>query len=103
MKTRRTFSKEFKLSLLRELESKPAAQICRENNIHEVLLNHWKHEYNQNPNEAFSGRGNLWKEDAKVAQYERLIGQLYAEITFLKKTLEVLQKRRAEEKKRLLQ
>ena len=100
MKTRRTFTKEFKLSILRELDSQSAAQVCRENNIHSVLLNTWKREYNQNPQSAFSGKGNIWKEDAKIAQYERLIGQLYAEITFLKKTLETLQQRRAEEKQR---
>lgn len=103
MKTRRIFTKEFKLSILRELESKSAAQVCRENDIHPVLLNRWKREYNQNPKEAFSGYGNIWKEEAKIAHYERIIGRQTAEIDFLKKTLEVLQKRRAEEKKRLSQ
>lgn len=103
MRVRRIFSKEFKLGVLRELNSKSAAQICKENNIHQVLLNRWRREYENNPKAAFKGKGNLWKEDAKIAQYERLIGQLYAEITFLKKTLEVLQIRKAEEKRRLFQ
>ena len=100
MRPRRTFTKELKLSILRELESKSAAQICKEHNIHAVLLNKWKRDYESNPKEAFSGRGNLWKEEAKIARYERLIGQLYSEIDFLKKTTAILQEKRAEEKRR---
>jgi len=101
MKSRRTFTKEFKLSILRELESKPAAEVSREHNVHPVLLSIWKRDYEKDPHGAFSGRGNLWKEEAKIAQYERLIGQLYAENAFLKKTSEILQERNAEEKRRL--
>lgn len=100
MRPRRTFTKEIKLSILRELESKSAAQVCKEHNIHAVLLNKWKREYESNPKEAFSGHGNLWKEEAKINRYERLIGQLYAEIDFLKKTTAILQQKRAEEKRR---
>ena len=95
---RRIFSREFKLSILQELESKSASQICREHEIHPVLLSSWKRDYEKDPTKAFSGRGNAWKQEAKIAKYERLIGQLYAEITVLKKTAELLQQRRAEEK-----
>jgi transposase-like protein len=100
MRTRRIFTRDFKLSILRELESKSAAEICREHNLHPVLLCTWKRDYERNPNSAFSGRGNMWKEEAKIIQYERLIGQLYAENAFLKKTSAILQQRKVEEKKR---
>lgn len=100
MRKRRYFTREFKLSLLRELESKTAAEICREHNIHPVLLSSWKKDYERDPHRAFSGSGNMWKEEAKIAQYERLIGQLYAENAFLKKTSEILQQKKAEGKKR---
>ena len=99
MRIRRTFTKAFKLSILRELESKSAAELCRENNIHPVMLSRWKKDFERDPSGAFSGRGNLWREEAKLVQYERLIGQLYAENAFLKKTSAELQKRNAEEKK----
>ena len=102
MKTRRTFTKEFKLSILRELETKPTAQVSRENSIHPILIGKWKKGYERDPNGAFSGRGNLWKEEALIAKYERLIGQLYTENAFLKKTSAALQKKNAEEKKRWL-
>ena len=76
------------------------AQICREHEVHPTLLNRWKREQQDYPKEAFKGRGNLYKAEALIAQYERLIGQLCAENTFLKKTNAFLQERRAEERKR---
>ncbi len=100
MKTRRKFTREFKISVLRELENgKGAAQICRENNINSVVLSKWKREYRDNPKTAFSGRGKICKSEAKIADRERLIGQLYAENAFLKKALSSLEARLAELRK----
>jgi len=96
---RRKFTREFKLEILRELESKTLAQVCREHDIVSNVVSRWRKEYDSNPYQAFSGNGRLWKEDAKIAQYEGLIGRLYAEIDFLKKTLDTLQRRKAEEKR----
>ena len=100
MRSRRRFAKEFKLSILQELDSKPASQVCNEHDLTANLLSRWKKEYQQDPQQAFSGKGNMWKEDAKIAQYERLVGRLYAEIDLLKKTSAMMQRRRAEESKR---
>lgn len=99
MVSRRNFTREFKLSILNELGSKTQSQVCREHNLSSSVIYKWKNEYQSNPKEAFSGSGNIWKEDAKITQYERLLGQAHAEIAFLKKTLEVLHQRRAEEKR----
>lgn len=99
MGKKRSFTKEFKLEIVRESETKPAAEICREHNLQPQLLHRWKKEHDSNPKEAFSGKGKIWKEDAKLAEAERLIGQLYAENTFLKKVLERLQQLRTEEKR----
>ena len=38
MRTRRKFTREFKLSVVNELESKSFAQVCREHDIHPSLL-----------------------------------------------------------------
>jgi transposase len=92
MKKRRIFTREFKISVVREVENgKTAAEVCRENSIHPMMLYRWKREYKENPKEAFSGYGNVNKLDAKIAEYERVIGQLYAENKFLKKTLSTLE------------
>lgn len=96
---RRVFTKEFKLEVLQELDSgKTTAQVCREHGLHATMLYRWKKEYEKNPGEAFSGHGNLWKEEAKLAEKDRLIGKLYAENEFLKKAIANLQQQRAEEK-----
>lgn len=100
MKTRRTFTKEFKESVLQELKLRNAAEICREHNINKALVDRWKREYETNPTDAFAGRGKVWKEDAKIAQYERLIGRLYAEIEFLKNLHAKMLEKQAEEKRR---
>jgi transposase len=96
---RRRFTKQFKLEILRELESRTLAQVCREHDLVANVVSRWRKEYDSNPGNAFSGNGNIWKESAEIEKYKRLLGQLYAENEFLKKTLETLQRRKAEEKK----
>ena len=100
MKTRKKFTRETKISILRELENgKSAAQVCRENGIHPSMLSKWKLEYKENPGIAFSSNGNISKPEAKLAESERLIGQLYAENTFLKKVLASLETKLHEHQK----
>jgi len=99
MGKKRTFTKEFKIEILRELESKSAAEVCRQHGLNAVLINRWKREYDSNPKEAFSGRGKTWKDEAKLSEYKQLVGELYAENAFLKKVLENLQEQKAEEKR----
>ena len=97
MGSRRKFTSEFKQSVVQQLDTHSAAVICRENNIQPNLLHRWKKEYESNPHEAFNGNGKLWKQEAKIAQYERLIGQQCLEIDLLKKRTEHLRRLRAEE------
>jgi len=99
MNQRRKFTRDFKLSILNELNVKKAAQVCREHNIHPVLISKWKKDFNENPIKSFNGNGNLWKTEAEVERYKRLVGELYAEIDFLKKTTIKLQELNAEEKR----
>jgi transposase-like protein len=100
MRKRRSFTRDFKLSILGELNGKSMAEVCREHSLHPVIICKWKREYKADPQRAFSGKGNLWKVEAEVAKYERLLGQLYAENAFLKKTIRNLQEFQAEEEKR---
>lgn len=97
---RRIFTREFKLGIIQELATKTIAEVCREHNIGPSLITYWKRDYENNPTSAFAGHGNLWKDEAKLAERERLIGQLYAENTFLKKALERLQLLKVEERMR---
>ena len=99
MRPRRNFTRDFKLSVLGELNVKSIAEVCREHNLHPMMVHLWKKQYRENPDKAFSGKGNLWKPEAEVAKYERLVGKLYAENEFLKKTIRSLQELQAEEEK----
>jgi transposase len=98
-KTRRKYTKEFKLSVIRELESGVAiSELARKHNIHPALPSRWKKEYYDDPNNSFSGNGNTYKLEARNAELERLVGQLYAEKEFLKKAIVNLEKFKEEEK-----
>ena len=98
MRKNRQYSREFKLAILRELETKRMVEICRMNNLSPSTVSGWKKDFSENSKEAFKGKGNLWKEEAKIAQYERKIGQQAMEIDFLKKVYESLKQHMEEEK-----
>ncbi len=90
-----------KLSVLTELEAgNTLAQVARGNEVHPNTLTRWKREYSADPENAFKGNGRTYKEDARIAKLERLVGQLYAENKFLKKALETLGQRVQEERKK---
>lgn len=99
---RRSYTREFKLSLIAQLEAsdKTLVQVARENGIHPSLLTRWKRDYSEDPEHAFSGNGNAYKDKARIAELERLVGQLHAENDFLKKSLEKILARRQEERAR---
>jgi transposase len=59
--------------------------VSRENGICPSPIAKWKKEYFENPGNAFSGNGRVYKEQARMAELERLVGRLYAENEFLKK------------------
>ena len=101
MKIRRTYTREFKLKVLRECENgKGKAQLSREYGLHPSLISRWKKEFREDPEHAFSGNGNLYKEDARVAELERVVGQLYTENSFLKMALSTLEVRLQEQRKK---
>lgn len=98
MATKRRFTKEFKFSILQELETKRLAEVCRANNLNSSTVCGWKRSYDKNPQEAFKGHGNVWKDEAIIARYERKIGQQVLEIDLLKKAYESLKQRLEEER-----
>lgn len=98
MITRRRFDREFKFQILQQAEHHPLEELSREHNIHPNTITRWKRELQQYPAEAFKGKGNTYKLEAKLADAYRMIGQLYTENMFLKKTIRSVQERQAEER-----
>jgi len=73
MKIRRTYKRKFKLQIVRECEnSKAMAQLSRQHGIHPSLITRWKKEYRDDPENAFSGKGNIYKEDARLGDLEKM-------------------------------
>jgi transposase len=100
-KKRRRFSREFKIEVIREIEQgTKQAEVCRKHNLHPVLVNLWKREYHQSPETAFQEHGEQYKDEAKIAELEQLVGKLYIENEFLKKTLMQLEKHGKTEEER---
>jgi transposase-like protein len=88
----RTFSREFKLEVVRQLTSgaKRPAQLCREYQLAESVLARWRKEYAERGENAFAPR-DLSAADTleqRIAQLERLCGQLTLENAVLKKALQ---------------
>ena len=98
-KMRRRYDREFKISVVAELESgKPPAQIAREHGIHPSLPPRLRDELAEYPETAFSGNGNKYKDQARIAELERMLGQLHAENELLKKAFAMTQKKVREER-----
>jgi len=98
-RTRRRYDRDFKISVIAELEGgKTSAQIAREHGIHPGLPSRWRDELAENPEKAFSGNGKRYKYEARIAELERLLGQLHAENELLKKAFAMTQKKFREER-----
>jgi transposase len=95
----RRFSREFKLQVIRELDlGKSLAQAGREHRIHPNVIFKWRKELEQYGGKAFAGQGKTYKTEARVAELERMVGQLAMENAFLKKLLGQLNVTKKEER-----
>ena len=98
----RIHSREFKLTVCRQIESgeKRPAQICREHSLDQSVLSRWRHEFRDRGDAAFSPKqpAEVSATEAlerRVAELERHCGQLSLENSLLKKLVERLQSRSA--------
>jgi transposase len=97
----RTFTQEFKLEVVRQIESgaKRPAQVCREQHLAETVLLRWRREYEERAEAAFTPRAldgqapSQTAAERRIAELERLCGQLALENAALKKALQHLQTR----------
>lgn len=92
VRTRRSFTKEFKLSTVADLDTGASvAEVARQRNIHPDLVYEWYKAYRTKGADAFrDSSGSAAPQDpqaAKVAELERMIGRLSMENEFLKKAL----------------
>lgn len=95
MMSRRKFSKEFKQTAIRRLQSgQSVAEVARALEVNPSELHRWRRELDEYGDRAFSGVGKKRAEDSRVAELERKVGQQALEIDFLKRALQHVEEQR---------
>ena len=93
--SRRKFTKEFKITALRQLDAGASiAAVARSCEINPNLLHRWRRDFQQSPEQAFPGLGRKRGDENRVAELERKIGQQALEIDFLKRCLQRIEEQR---------
>jgi transposase len=89
---KREYSRDFKLMVVRQVENgeKRPVQACREYGLANSVLDRWRTEYRARGEEAFIMKTSSSEVtlEARVAELERLCGQLTLENSILKKALQ---------------
>jgi transposase len=90
---RRQFSRDFKVQVLREIEAgKTLAQAAREHQLNPNTITNWRKRHQQYGEKAFQGNGNAYTQEARIAELERVLGQLTMENALLKRALSKLER-----------
>jgi len=86
-RSRRRFSREFKLDAVRMALSsdRPTTAVAGELGITPEMLRRWKKQYADDPDQSFPGNGRLKDRDRETDALRREVAQLKAENAFLKK------------------
>lgn len=87
MSQRRNFTPEFKARVVLEVLSgiKSPAEACREYEIKSDLLSHWKNILLERAALVFQNQERHSREQARIAELERLVGRQALELEILKK------------------
>jgi len=90
-KTRRTYSREFKLEAVRLVKTsgQSMSQIERDLGIGKGNLGRWKKEFAANGEDAFPGQGRLTPEQDRIRQLERENEVLRQQRDILKKAVAI--------------
>ncbi len=102
-RTRRTFTKEFKLQVLRELDAgSTIAELARIHDVHPETIRVWSKMERKYGAKSFAGRGRAYTDEARIAHLERALGQATLEISLLKKVFGVVQGDRSAERRKAM-
>ena len=90
-KTRRTYTREFKIEAVRLLETsgKSAAQLERELGIGDGCMSRWKRQFAEEGENAFPGHGRVTPDQERIHQLERENEILRQERDILKKAVAI--------------
>ena len=93
---RRNFTSKFKVQVALEVISgvKSAAEACREYNLKPSVISDWKSTLMANAVNAFANPEQRSREQEKIAELERMVGQQTMELEILKKASSILNSQR---------
>lgn len=96
--SRRKFTREFKVEAVRRLDAGASiAEVARACEVSPNALHRWRRELRDSGGHAFPGLGNksqTKKDEDRVADLERKIGQQAMEIDFLRRVLQRVEEAR---------
>ncbi len=86
-RTRRRFTREFKLEAVRQVlrDDRTQRQVAEELGLNATLLGRWVKQHRADPSQAFPGNGHLKARDQEVEDLRRQVARLKGELSFLKK------------------
>jgi transposase-like protein len=92
MAKRRKFTPEFKAQVvLEELTGvKDKAEICREYRLSRQVFSRWRVEFVERAPEIFATKRSRGDEQERIAELERMVGQLTMELEVSKKASNIL-------------
>ncbi len=75
------FTKEFKVQVVHEVQAgKSLAQAAREHELHPGTIIEWCKKHEKYAERAIQGNGRSYRDEAKIAELERMVGQQAMEI-----------------------
>ncbi len=92
MRTRRSFTPEFKARVVLDLltGTKRMVQVCREYDLKEQVVLRWKAEFLERSASVFAPDQDRTHDQARIAELERLVGRLTMELEIAKKASQLL-------------
>jgi transposase len=89
--TRRKFSREFKLEAVRLVTSggRGMASAARDLEVRPDMLRRWKRQMEEDPVEAFPGKGNLKPDEDQIRRLQRELARVKEERDILKKVVAI--------------
>jgi transposase len=93
--SRRQFTREFKLTAVRQLEQGVTiGEVARALEVNPNVLHRWKREFRQGPGNVFPGWGKRRWSEGRMSELEGKIGRQALEIDFLKGCLQRIEEQR---------
>jgi transposase len=89
---RRQYTAEFKTKVVLQvlMGEKPSAEICRTHKLHASVLNRWRKEFLDQATRIFETDSEHEVDQHRIADLERLVGQLTMKLEIAKKASQSL-------------